>query len=158
MNEFNIKGRLSSVAFMEEVLKIIRTAPIDGSYQVEIKPYKKDRSAAQRRLQHSWYTHIREAGDRQETKQEVENYCKYTFGVPILQRDNQRFDEVWHNQSSLMTYEQRLDSMEFLPVTRLFNIKQNTEFLEEMKKHYQAAGIYLPSGDDLYFEAMGYKK
>ena len=154
---YSLKGKLTKT-MVGYVKSALETLPLDETYQIEIKPYKKDRSGAQRRLQHVWYTHIREEGDRQETKQEIENYCKYTFGIPILKRDNERFDQVWHNQSSLMTYEHELAAMEFLPVTRLFTISQNTEYLEECKKHYQLNGIYLPSGDDLYADAMGFDR
>ena len=154
---YSLKGKLTKT-MVGYVKSALETLPLDETYQIEIKPYKKDRSGAQRRLQHVWYTHIREAGDHQETKQEVENYCKYTFGIPILMRDNERFAESWEMMRQSMTYEHELAAMEFLPVTRLFTISQNTEYLEECKKHYQLNGIYLPSGDDIYYEAMGYTR
>ena len=154
----SIKGKLTENFWIYVESCIHSEVPLDGTWEIELKPYKKDRSAAQRRLQHVWYTYISEAGERQESKLQVERYCKYTFGLPILKRDNEKFSEIWNHQSQFMTYEQCIDAMEFLPVTRLFTIKQNTEYLEEMKRHYQMAGIHLPSADDLYYEAMGYKR
>ena len=138
--------------------RAIMDLPINESMVVIIKKYKKDRSSAQRRLQHVWYQYISDALDKQETKEGIEMYCKYTFGIPILSRDSSEFEIAWHHMSQMLTYEQTINAMAFLEVTRLFKVKQNAEYLTDMQKHYQLQGIHLPTSEDLYQEAMGRTK
>jgi hypothetical protein len=154
-----IKGKLTKDywVYIEGLLN--NEVPLDGSWEIEVKPYEPSRSSAQRRLQHVWYTFIRDNQEnKQHTKEYIERFCKWKFGVPILRRDNEAFDKSWHYQSMYLTYEQTIDAMEFLPVTRLFNITQNAEYLDEMQKYYAMQDIHLPTRDDLYYEAMGYRR
>ena len=138
------------------ILQGIAQAPPDGSKQVELSDVKSSRSDAQRRLQFMWITDI--AKQTHETKEEVEYYCKLTFGIPILLRDNEEFAEIWPIQSDILTYENKLKAMAFLPVTRLMSVRQNTEYLEDLKHHYQNNDIVLPEPDDLMYSAFGKKR
>lgn len=162
-SDIKIKGRITPF-LAQTAIDMLEGLPHDESYTVEIRKFKKDRSAAQRRLQHVWYTYIfmnqPGAEDKQNSKKYIENYCKLEFGVPILFRDDENFAKSWSAMSMHMTYQEQLDAMSILQVTRLFKVKQNTEYLEEMKRHYSEKedSVYLPSGDDLYYEAMGYKR
>lgn len=158
-DEYALKGKINETLAMKAIY-LIEQMPQDETYTIDIRKFKKDRSAAQRRLQHVWYNHIHLAQDKQETKKQVERFCKYTFGVPILIRDNDDFAKRWFEMSKYMEYESQIASMEFLEVTRHFKVGQNTEYLESMKSFYADLDdpVHLPSGDDLYYEAMGYKR
>ena len=138
------------------ILDTISHAEMDGTIQVTVEDKKKDRSSAQNRLSHKWYSVI--GKQTFESEKEVKNYCKLTFGIPIMIRDIEGFVGMWNIQTEKMTYEQEKWSMKFMKLTSLLDVHQMSEYLDQMKLHYEQQGIMLPTKDDLFFEAMGYTR
>lgn len=88
-----------------------------------------DRTAAQNKLQHKWYTEMsQQSGDM--TNEEWRAYCKLAFGVKIAMQD-EALAESWHAVINSMTHEKLLKFIELhdIAVTRNFSKEQMSEFL-----------------------------
>jgi len=109
----------------------------------------KHRTLAQNRLQRQWMHEIgKEMGV---TPEEARGYCKLVFGVPILREASeyfkQQYDEVlkglpWPHKLRLMM--EPLD----LPVTRIMTVKQKTDYLDRIYKHFTEEGYPLTAPDE----------
>lgn len=115
----------------------------------EIQPGKR-RSVAQNRLQRKWLTEVSEQmGDR--TPEEVRGFCKLHFGVPIMRSANEDFQHTYDERIRPLSYETKIALMMVpldLPVTRLMTTKQNTQYLDEIYRHFTGEGIALTAPDD----------
>lgn len=104
------------------------------------------RTSDQNKLQRKWLGEAAEQlGDR--TVEELRAYCKLTFGVPILRRDNEAFRAQYDRLiKGRYTYEEKLAfMMEPVdnPVTRIMSSKQKTEYLDAIYRHFASQGIVL---------------
>lgn len=67
------------------------------------EPYKKDRSLAQNRLLNKW---LAEIGKQSHQGFSYERgFYKFTYGCPILCRDNEDFNELYMHLVEMYTYE-----------------------------------------------------
>ena len=129
-----------------------------GPYIVKAEKYKPARSDAQRRLQHMWCTAIgKHTG---EGKEYITNYCKWTFGCPIVAQGDRAFNSFHTHMIDTYTYEQCVKAMEYIAVTSkgMMNVKQNAEYLDHINAYALERGCQLPQPEDLYDEAMGLTK
>ena len=116
----------------------------DKYFQVSVTTGKA-RSLSQNAIAHAWYGQVA-AEEREYTPGHVKRLCKYHFGLPILRAevDKQglpteqaiKIGEFCDNILSKLTYEQRIEAMEFFPVTSLMKTKQLSEYLEHIQAHY----------------------
>lgn len=136
------------------IIDAIQELPVDDSKRVKIVDAEK-RQEAQNNLSWFWYTHI--AAETGDTINAVHQQCKLTYGVPILLRDDEDFAEFWQLLSAY-SYEEKLQAMECVPVTSIMLVKQFAEYLDTMETDYGRNGIPLPKKDDVYYEALGYKR
>ena len=116
------------------------------------KPYSvtwragRDRSQEQNRLAFALYKEIADQlGDR--TAEEVRAECKLTVGIPILRYEVPEFREVYDRLLKPLPYEDKLLFIERmdLGVTRLFTVKQFTQYLEAIYRRFSAEGLHLTS-------------
>lgn len=131
--------------------------PSDGEpeavMEMVLRPYKKDRSLSQNRLSHMWYG---QRAKQQGTTPEYEHQlCKLRYGCPLLIAADSDFAEIYRRAIEPLDYEQRIAAMKYLPVTRLFNVSQMTEYLNTVEHETHAQGMSLTHPEDLYWEAMG---
>jgi len=111
------------------------------------------RSGAQNRISHRWYQDIsRQLGDQ--TTEEVRAECKRRYGVPILLRESPDFAASWERVMARLTYEEQVAAIrDFdLPVTRLMNVKQMTEYLDTMGQGYRRNGVHLTDPEAMKYE------
>ncbi len=149
----NISIRLIDADRQAYAIGIIADLPTDGSREVTIHGYKADRSQKQNSLCHLWY---REIGKWLHfTHDEVENYCKYRFGLSILSECEEFNKDLWRDMLQPLTHEQRVEPMHNIEVTRLFNVEQFSRYLDEVERHYQQQGVRLTQPEDLIAEALG---
>ncbi|MCU7840874.1 MAG: hypothetical protein KZQ94_16030 [Candidatus Thiodiazotropha sp. (ex Troendleina suluensis)] len=115
----------------------MRSAPEDKRWRVEIKEYRNDRSYEQNRLQRLWLKEAQKQGDQ--TAEQYRGHCKLHFGVPIMRRDSEEFQEVYDRLIRPRPYEEKLELMMIpmdMPVTRIMNTKQKAEYLSEMCRFF----------------------
>jgi hypothetical protein len=109
------------------------------------------RSLKQNRLSFAWYKFRGKANGNGVFHERA--FCKLTYGVPIL-REDKNFEAFFCTVLAPLTYEQCLDAMEFVPVTRLMGVKKFAEYLNEVEQQSAIQGIILPQPDDLYWAAL----
>jgi len=102
----------------------------------------KDRSLDQNAILHAWINQIA-TELREQTAAEVKAECKLTIGVPILRAEDEEFRQFYDKSIKLMTYEDKLLAMSFVPVTSLMTVKQLSQFLTGMQETYQKRGVVL---------------
>ena len=102
---------------------------------------KPRRSLDQNALSHALYTQI--AGQLEDqTVQEVRAECKLRHGIPILRAGNDKFRAMYDkSMRETLDYEEKLAAMEFLPVTRLMDKAQFSEYLDTVIREYSKQGV-----------------
>lgn len=113
-------------------------------FNAMIRSGEESRSAQQNRLSHQWYKDAGAQGDMPSEEQRA--YCKLHFGVPILRRDDQEFREMYDLVIRPHDYEVKMKIMcgsTDFPVTSRMGVKQMTEYLDLVYRHYRDLGIQL---------------
>ena len=124
----------------------------DKKYVIVIKEGEDNRSNKQNRLLYLW---IKEIDDQtKEGKQYIRNYLKFTFGCEIVAMDDEVFSEFYTKLVSTYTYEQCVESMEFVEVSSRMKVKQFASYLSDIENYAASRDLHLTHPDDLYFEAL----
>lgn len=99
------------------------------------------RSLDQNAISHALYAQI--AGQLEDqTVQEVRAECKLRFGIPILRAGNPQFKAMYDKAiRATLDYEEKLAAMEFLPVTRLMDKAQFSEYLDTVIREFSKQGV-----------------
>ena len=111
-------------------------------------------SNAQRRLSFQWYMDAsRQLGDQ--TAAEVRAECKVVFGAPIVCQSSEAFKASWATLRHRFTHEEVLEFVEQteLPVTSIMTVKQMSEYLDAVQRHYSRQGIRLTDPEALKYES-----
>ncbi|MGW8178838.1 MAG: hypothetical protein ACWGQW_08765, partial [bacterium] len=132
MKTFVLNGRNNDV-----IRNYLRMLPYDGTYKIEIKKVESKRSLSQNALYWMWVTII--ANDIGHTKDEMHDLLRFTLLNPI-------------------TTEVMGRVIEQLPSTTKMKTKEFVEYLNAIEMWAADFGILLPQPEDIYYEAMGYKR
>lgn len=101
--------------------------------------------------QNRWYgmvmTQMGKEGDQ--SSEEYRAECKLNFGAPILCRDSERYKEAFDACIDVHCYEDQLKYIRSFSVTRGMNVKQMTEYMELLYRHFSQLGFWLKHPDDL---------
>ena len=73
---------------------------------------------------------------------EVHRENKYHIGCPILMRDSPKFASAMRLWSP-MTYEEKIDAMEYLDITSIMSVPQMKEYMDAVYRKYTAKGVRL---------------
>ena len=94
--------------------------------------YKHDRSLAQNRLSHKWYSEVSLQG-KEYTPEEVKSIAKLRWGVPILLAESEEFAAFWKLATATSpTYEQQREIiMPHTPITSLMSVEQMSRYLSD---------------------------
>lgn len=108
----------------------------------------KARSLDQNAISHAWYEQIaREL--REDDALGWKAYCKLNHGVPILRAEDEEFREFYDQSiKPVLTYEQKLTAMKYLPVTSLMTKPQLSAYLEAMQADFARRGVRLEFPED----------
>lgn len=147
--------RLETEADRKLAMSRLTTVEVGKGWRCKITRSDKRRDA-QNALNWKWCTAIAE--QMHDTKEDVHNYNKLRFGVVILSRDDDEFNAVWTALSDTLDYQEQLEAIRFIDVTKIMSVKQMKEYLTDIDNYYTGVGIILPRRDDEYFEALGYKR
>jgi hypothetical protein len=99
-----------------------------------------ERSRDQNALSHVWYVQISEELGEQ-TPEGVKAECKLNFGLPLM-----RSDESWNEIGVMLDkipYEKRLAYMRHVALTSEMTVKQMTEYMAAVQRHYAERGVTL---------------
>lgn len=137
--------KIDSEKAKEYMLLQLQALSLEPVKIVEVKPYQKNRTAAQNRLMHKWFSFIDEwvfesTGKASGTKKWKWYFKDLYLGYETVELFNGRVIEQLKSTADLST-------------------KELTEFLEKIDAHcVNEFGLVLPHPDDIYYEAMGIKR
>lgn len=133
---YSMKLVINSDSRLSEAIGGLRTAYAKDRYlTVNIKAGK-PRSLDQNALSFAWYEQVAEEL-REQTINQVRRENKLVVGVPILRAEEEDFRKVYDSSLKMLPYEQKLELMDFIPVTSLMNTNQLSQYLEGMKERYK---------------------
>ena len=141
MNDRRITYLLASDHLTAQALATIRELPRDGSWQVVVAPYRRNRSLAQNRLYWLWLKviadHVFETTGQQVSDEDMHEWFKARFlGTRIVEVNG--------------------EAVRAAKSTRTLSVAEFSQYLERID-HFAAEhlGLTLPHPQDMYPEAMG---
>lgn len=120
-------------------------------FKVTIAEGKETRRLKQNRLSFLWYREIGKQSGNGEIYER--NYCKLTFGVPLLRKDT-KMEKFIIEVIDPLPYESQLGAMEYLNVTSLLSVKDFAEYLGDIDRTAAEQGFILTHPEDLYYAAL----
>lgn len=111
--------------------------------------FGKKRSISQNSISHAWYEQVaREL--REDDARGVKRYCKLHFGVPLLRAEDAEFKEAYDGAIlRTLTYEQKLQAMDVLPVTSRMTTVQLHQYMLDVQDHYRGrVALEFPPEDE----------
>ena len=110
----------------------------------------RDRSTEQNKLAFKWYAEI--SDQTGEDREDVRARCKLEHGVPIRRAAHERFRETYDRLIRHLPYAEKLALIRDtdMPVTRLMNVGQMSEYLDIVFRRHAQDGIALTVPPDLY--------
>ena len=110
----------------------------------------RDRSHEQNRLVQKWFTEI--ADQTGEGREDVRARCKLEIGVPIMRNASEAFKATYDRIIRPLDYADKLALIRDtdMPVTRLMNVGQMTEFMDSVFQRHTEFGIVLTVPEDRF--------
>ena len=110
----------------------------------------RDRSHEQNRLVQKWFTEI--ADQTGEGREDVRARCKLEIGVPIMRNASEAFKATYDRIIRPLDYADKLALIRDtdMPVTRLMNVGQMTEFMDAVFQRHAEFGIALTVPEDKF--------
>lgn len=149
-------------AHITRALATVEEIPLDPVHEVIVRPYVKDKSAAQRGLQWLWNTEV--GNYLGHTKDEMHDTFKEKFAVSIFTRDDQGYAAMVEAVKNVRRQGMKKEADELkreiikLTSTEDFNTKQCAEYLTEIEHYAAKIGAPISFPEDQYQQAMGRKK
>lgn len=146
--EWRINNDFQWKSFCEHVGRLRLAGKTPAFKEVTTK-----RSVDQNSISHAWYTEVSRAlQDRSPLSVKCES--KLTCGVPILRAEDEDFRRMYdqsikenpvyiHGDGNESGYELKIKAMKFLPVTSLMDVKQLSQYLEDMQQYWGRQGVFL---------------
>ena len=144
-NQESLEGLVRQLhAAMGEHAQLVTFAPLNGK-----------RGLPSNALSHIWYAYAEECkGD--EFEDDIKCFCKLNYGVPILRKEDQEFNRFYNMALFNKTYEQKIESMKFVPITSRMTKDQMNRYMTRMQVEFANMGIILTSTGE--FEEYQAKK
>lgn len=97
---------------------------------------KKKRSLDQNAHSHVWYAQLAETLPEDDARG-WKRYCKLVCGVPLLRAESEQFRALYDKCIlRALTYEEKLEAMDILPVTSLMSTLQMDKFMHDVQAHF----------------------
>ena len=104
---------------------------------------ERKRSVDQNSLSHTWYGQVAQEL-REQSAHEVKRECKLLYGVPMLRAESEEFRAQYDALiKDRFSYSEKLEIMDWLPVTSLMNTDQLSRYLEAVQAAYAKRGVVL---------------
>ena len=125
------------------------TSNPQGKYRLSIVKWTKKRSISANKVYQSWIPSI--SDEMALTIPEATRYIKLTFGLPILLADEYMGPLIGEGLNAKgffqLSYEDQIDEMERLPVTRLFDTKMHNKLRDDLQHYFGNLGLNLEYKD-----------
>ncbi len=140
---------IKNEAQLEAYIRTLRTLklPFTAEHQPGV-----NRSGQQNRLMWQWAGEFAaHMGDR--TADETQRDWKLRHGVPILRSESASFCTFYDARVKPASYEDKLEAMEFLPVSRIMTVAQMGAFMNAIQREATAQGVRLTDPELLKYES-----
>lgn len=110
------------------------------------------RSLTKNALSHVWYQQLDRTAFSDHEPGYSRRYCKAHYGIPIMSEDEDfraRYNALIRER---FTYEEKLELMDWLPVTSLMNEDQMGRYLHTMQQVFSEGGYILTTPKDSEYE------
>lgn len=110
----------------------------------------RSRSVEANKLSQKWYAEI--ADQTGEDREDVRARCKLEIGVPILRAANEKFKATYDRLIRPLAHEDKLAAIRDMdvPVTRLMNVSQMTQYMDLVFQRHAEFGIVLTVPPDRF--------
>jgi hypothetical protein len=133
---------VNSEPALQSAIGELRSAWISHRYLTVTWRTGMKRSADQNAISHVWYEQMgREL--REESTQGWRRYCKLHHGVPILRAEDAEFRRFYDRALKVLDYPEKLEAMDFVPVTSLMTKPQLSAYLEAVQADFKKRGVAL---------------
>lgn len=136
MTEVVVNSRQSLASALVAV-----SAAWERSKYIRLVIRERQRSISQNDQAHVWYGEV-SAALREDSPLGVKCESKLACGVPLLCATDPDFREMWEG-FSVLTYEQKLGLMKWLPVSSLMPVDVASEYLKELRVYWANRGVKL---------------
>ncbi len=114
-----------------------------SKWRLSVKPWTKKRSITMNAQQHLFYAQIAKAkGDQ--TPLDIKNFCKDTFGIPILLNSAEYADKIEFLLHKLdyykHSYDNRMKLIQCLSITSEFTTSESKEYCDNMIFYWNDLG------------------
>lgn len=143
---------VNSDAALENCIKCLREQYEAHKYlKCQIKTGKQ-RSLTKNALSHVWYQQLDKTAFSDYAAGYARCYCKAHFGIQLAAEDDD-FREKYNNLiRQRFSYEEKLELMDWLPVTRLLTDDQMGRYLHTMQQVFAEGGYILTTPKDSEYE------
>ena len=106
--------------------------------------FSNPRNLDQNGLSHIWYLQI---GDFMNLSPiQAKAYCKGHYAIPIMCGENEEFRKKYDALiRDRFTYEEKLELLEWFPVTSLMSKGQFSRYMDDIQHHFAEQGLVLQS-------------
>lgn len=144
---------LNSQSVLNLAMTRCKSLELDGRTKLTLSDAG-NKSARQRALQWLWNTEVSKSGiggKHEDTKEGVHLVSKYRWAVPIFNRDDVHFNDLYSIWVQL--YGKDPDRMEWFidnqVHTENFSVSQMAEFLTDFQRHYASNGVNLTDPNEM---------
>lgn len=112
-------------------------------YVLKLSKWQKKRTLDQNGQSHVWYEQLaKELTEYDELG--WKRFCKLNYGVPILRAHDAEFRALYDKCiKSTLTYEEKINAMDYLPVTSLMTAEQFNQYFESLQNNFIKRGVKL---------------
>ena len=119
---------------------------------IEVELSEKKRSLSKNALSHVWYSQLDKAAFQDHSAGYARLYCKLHFGIAIMMEDEDfraRYEKLIKSRFS---YEEKIEIMDWLPVTSLMTNDQMGRYLNTIQRKFAESGNVLSTPKDSDYE------
>ena len=146
--------RIANQQDLDKAFKQASKEDLSLGWLLVFKQHQERRRDAQNRLVNVFYSQIaKQSGHGVDYER---GYYKWTYGCPILARDDVIFNSIWCSLKERYTYEECIAIMatDHIRVSSEMTVKQCAEYLTEIKNNAESRGIILTSNEDEYLNSL----
>lgn len=136
------EGRMKTIKTDIQRMALIReisSTPLP--FRVDVRAG--ERTLDQNALSHVWYGQIA-AQDKSFSVVSARRFCKLHFGVPSMRAHSAEFRQAWDSKiKARFTYSEKIELMDWWPVTSLMDKSQMRDYLTTMQAHFAEKGVRL---------------
>lgn len=150
--QVRVGAQLQLIPHVDKTYNALKAAGVKHGDLLEITIHGEKRSLTKNALSHVWYQELDKTAFDTYAAGYARRYCKAHFGIPLMAEDEDFRDRYNSLIRKRFTYEEKLELMDWLPVTSLMNEDQMGRYLHTMQQVFAEGGYILTTPKDSEYE------